>query len=74
MIDHDLKREDDKSNVVMHTLQMKRAGSERGEGLPKLMYRALAAMGKQSRTSKLLEFLGSFVLGSVSELKDSELS
>lgn len=60
--------------MVTHILQMKRAGSERCKDLPKVKYTTLAAMGKQSRTTKLLAPLGSLMLESVSELKGSKLS
>ena len=74
MIDYDLNRGDYKMRTIVHILQMKRAGSERYNDLPRVMHRGLVAVGKQNKISNLLACLGSLMLGHVSELKDSELS
>lgn len=73
MIDYDLNGRDYKMRVIVHILQRKRGGSERCSGLPKVMHRGLEAVGKQNKISNLLAYLGSLVLGHVSELKDSVL-
>lgn len=66
--------ETNKRRATVHILQMKRAGPERCDDLPKVRYRVLVAVGKQNKISVLLGHLGSLVLGHASGLKDSGLS
>lgn len=66
--------ETNKRRATVHILQMKRAGPERYDDLPKVRHRVLVAVGKQNKISVLLGHLGSLVLGHASGLKDSGLS
>lgn len=59
---------------IVHILQIKRAVSESCNYLPKVMQRALVALGKQNKISNMPACLGLLVLGHVSELKDCGLN